>query len=136
MVTRGRLSLEKFVSLTSEAPAKLYGLYPRKGTLAVDSDADVAIWDAKKTVRLTASIMHDRTGYTPYEGLSVTGWPEIVLSRGRVVVRDGTLQVAPGSGRFLPRQAGEAAQPLGTPAAEITGSMPSASPAPRRASVA
>jgi dihydropyrimidinase len=136
MVTRGRLSLEKFVSLTSEAPAKLYGLYPRKGTLAVGSDADIAIWDAKKTVRLTASIMHDRTGYTPYEGLSVTGWPETVLSRGRVVVRDGALHVAPGSGRFLPRQAGEAAQPLGQPAAEIVGSMPAASPAPRRASVA
>jgi dihydropyrimidinase len=136
MVTRGRLSLEKFVELTSTAPAKIYGLYPKKGTLAVGSDADIAIWDPRKTVRLTASIMHDRTGYTPYEGLSVTGWPEIVLSRGRVVVRDGALHVAAGSGRFLPRQAGEAAQPLGNPAAEITGSMPSASPAPRRASVA
>jgi dihydropyrimidinase len=136
MVTRGRLSLEKFVELTSTAPAKIYGLYPRKGALAVGSDADVAIWDAKKTVRLTASIMHDRAGYTPYEGLSVTGWPQIVLSRGRIVVRDGTLQVTPGSGRFLPRQAGEAAQPLGTPAAEIVGSTPSPSSAPRRASVA
>jgi dihydropyrimidinase len=136
MVTRGRLSLAKFVELTSEAPAKIYGLYPRKGTLAVGSDADIAIWDAKKTVRLSAAIMHDRAGYTPYEGLSVTGWPQIVLSRGRIVVRDGALQVAPGSGRFLPRQAGEAAQPLGTPAAEIVGSTPSPSPAPRHASVA
>jgi dihydropyrimidinase len=136
MVTRGRLSLEKFVELTSTAPSRIYGLYPRKGALAVGSDADVAIWDAKKTVRLTASIMHDRAGYTPYEGLSVTGWPQIVLSRGRIVVRDGTLQVTPGSGRFLPRQAGEAAQPLGTPAAEIVGSTPSPSSAPRRASVA
>jgi dihydropyrimidinase len=136
MVTRGRLSLERFVELTSTAPAKIYGLYPKKGTLAVGSDADIAIWDANKTVRLTASIMHDRTGYTPYEGLSVTGWPEIVLSRGRVVVRDGALQVAPGSGRFLPRQAGDAAQPLGNPAAEIVGSTPSPASAPRRASVA
>jgi dihydropyrimidinase len=136
MVTRGRLGLEKFVELTSAAPARIYGLYPRKGALAIGSDADVAIWDAKKTVRLTASIMHDRAGYTPYEGRSVTGWPQIVLSRGRIVVRDGALQVAPGSGRFLPRQAGEAAQPLGTPAAEIVGSMPSPSSAPRRASVA
>src|SRR5215472_721921 len=83
MVTRGRLSLEKFVALTSEAPAKIYGLYPKKGTLAIGSDADIAIWNAKKSVRLSASIMHDRSGYTPYEGLSVTGWPEIVLSRGR-----------------------------------------------------
>jgi dihydropyrimidinase len=136
MVTRGRLSLEKFVELTSTAPAKIYGLYPKKGTLAVGSDADIAIWDAKKTVRLTASIMHDRTGYTPYEGVSVTGWPQIVLSRGRVVVRDGALQVAPGSGRFLPRQAGEAAQPLGTPVAEVVGSSVAPSATSRRASVA
>ena len=59
-------------------------------------DADVAIWDAKKTVRLSPAIMHDRAGYTPYEGLSVTGWPQIVLSRGRIVVRDGALHVALG----------------------------------------
>jgi dihydropyrimidinase len=135
MVTRGRLSLEKFVELTSGAPAKMYGLYPRKGALAIGSDADIAIWDASKTVRLSADIMHDRAGYTPYEGLSVTGWPDIVLSRGRVVVRDGALQVAPGSGRFLPRQAGEAAQPVGGPATEIVGSTRSPSPA-LRASVA
>jgi dihydropyrimidinase len=136
MVTRARLGLEKFVELTCTAPAKIYGLFPKKGALAVGSDADIAIWDTKKTVQLSASLMHDRTGYTPYEGLSVTGWPDIVLGRGRIVVRDGELKVAPGSGRFLPRQAGEAAQPLGRPAAEITGSLPSAASAPRRASVA
>jgi dihydropyrimidinase len=134
MVTRGHLNLERFVDLTSTAPAKIYGLYPKKGALVVGADADVAIWDAKKTVRLSASMLHDRTGYTPYEGMSVTGWPGTVLSRGRVVVRNGALHVAPGSGRFLPRQAGEAAQPLGQPAAEIVGSMPPASPAARRAS--
>jgi dihydropyrimidinase len=133
MVTRGRLSLAAFVELTSTAPARIYGLYPKKGVLAVGSDADVAIWDAKKTVRLAADIMRDRTGYTPYEGMTVTGWPQVVLSRGRVVVRDGALHAAPGSGHFLPRQAGEAAQPLGQPAAEIVGSMPAA-PDERRAS--
>ena len=136
MVTRGRLSLEKFVELTSTAPAKIYGLYPRKGALAIGSDADIAVWDPKETVRLSAPGMHDRAGYTPYEGLSVTGWPDIVLSRGRIVVRDGALHVAPGSGRFLPRQAGEAAQPLGTPAAEIVGSSVAPSATSRRASVA
>jgi dihydropyrimidinase len=136
MVTRGRLGLEKFVALTSTAPAKIYGLYPRKGALAVGSDADIAIWDPHKTVRLTGALMHDRTGYTPYEGRSVTGWPEIVLSRGRVVVRDGKLQVAPGSGRFLPRQAGEAAKPAGSPACEITGSTASPSTETRRVSAA
>jgi dihydropyrimidinase len=136
MVTRGRLSLEKFVELTSTEPAKIYGLYPRKGALAIGSDADIAVWDPKATVRLAAPGMHDRAGYTPYDGLSVTGWPAIVLSRGGVVVRDGALQVAPGSGRFLPRQAGEAAQPSGSPAAEIVDSTRSPSPAPLRASVA
>jgi dihydropyrimidinase len=118
-VTRGRLGLERFVELTSTAPAKLYGLYPKKGALAVGSDADVAIWNPEAVVRVTASLLHDRTGYTPYEGRAVKGWPETVLSRGRVAVRDGKLHVAPGSGRFLPRVAGEAAQPLGRPAAEF-----------------
>jgi dihydropyrimidinase len=118
-VTQGRLGLERFVELTSTAPAKLYGLYPKKGALAVGSDADVAIWNPQAAVRLTASLLHDRTGYTPYEGRAVKGWPEIVLSRGRVAVRDGKLLVAPGSGRFLPRVAGEAARPLGRPAAEF-----------------
>jgi dihydropyrimidinase len=136
MVTQGRLGLEKFVELTSLAPAKIYGLYPRKGVLAVGSDADIAIWNGKKTVRLSASMLHDRAGYTPYEGRSLTGWPEMVLSRGRVVIRDGELKVAPGSGRFLPRQAGEAAQPLGHPASEIVRSAPSPALPPRRASVA
>jgi len=121
-VTHGRLGLEKFVELTSTAPAKLYGLYPKKGALAVGADADIAIWDPARTVRLSSAMLHDRAGYTPYEGRSVTGWPETVLSRGRVVVRDGRLHVAPGSGRFLPRAAGEAAQPLGRPAAEFAGS--------------
>jgi dihydropyrimidinase len=123
-VTQKRLGVERFVELTSTAPAKLYGLYPRKGALAVGADADVAIWDPGKTVRLSAAMLHDNTGYTPYEGRTITGWPETVLSRGRIAVRDGELQVAPGSGRFLPRAAGEAAQPLGRPSAEFAGSGP------------
>ena len=121
-VRQGRLGLEKFVELTSTAPAKLYGLYPRKGALAVGADADVVVWDPARTVRLSSALLHDRAGYTPYEGRSLTGWPETVLSRGRVVVRDGSLHVAPGSGRFLPRNAGEAAQPLGRPSAEFANS--------------
>jgi dihydropyrimidinase len=134
-VSQGRLGLERFVDLTSTAPAKLYGLYPKKGALAVGADADIAIWNAAKSVRLTASMMHDRAGYTPYEGLTVKGWPETVLSRGRVVIRDGTLHAAPGSGRFLPRNAGEPAKPLGRPSAEFTQSAVKPEP-PRQASVA
>src|SRR5262249_60858562 len=100
------------------------GLYRRRGALGVGADADIAIWDPAKTVRLSSAMLHDRAGYTPYEGRSVTGWPETVLSRGRIAVRDGRLHVAPGSGRFLPRAAGEAAQPLGRPAAGFAASGP------------
>jgi dihydropyrimidinase len=134
-VSQGRLGLERFVELTSTAPAKLYGLYPKKGALAVGADADIAIWNAAKSVRLTASMMHDRAGYTPYEGRTVKGWPETVLSRGRIVVRDSALHVAPGSGRFLPRFAGEPAKPLGRPSAEFAQSAVKPEP-PRQASVA
>ena len=134
-VTQGRLGLERFVELTSTVPAKLYGLYPKKGALAIGSDADIAIWNATKSVRLSAFMLHDRAGYTPYEGHVVRGWPETVLSRGRIVVRDGTLDVTPGSGRFLARVAGEAAKPLGQPSAEFAHLTANATP-PRRSSVA
>lgn len=108
MVTQGRLGLAKFVELTSEAPAKLYGLFPRKGILAEGSDADVTIWNPKARKTITSSILHDRAGYTPYEGMVVTGWPETVVSRGRVVIRHGMLHAQPGSGRFLPQKTGAA----------------------------
>jgi dihydropyrimidinase len=135
-VTNGRLGLERFIELTSTAPAKLYGLYPKKGILAVGSDADITIWNAIRNVRLSSSMMHDRAGYTPYEGRIVKGWPELVLSRGRVVVRDGKLHVAPGSGRFLPRAAGEAARPLSRPSAEFGHAIGQPVPARHAASVA
>src|SRR6516162_3026727 len=134
-VTQGRLGLERFVELTSTVPAKLYGLYPKKGALAIGSDADIAIWNATKSVRLSAFMLHDRAGYTPYEGHVVSGWPETVLSRGRIAVRDGTLHLTPGSGRFLARAAGEAAKPLGQPSAEFARLIANATPA-RRSSVA
>jgi dihydropyrimidinase len=134
-VTQGRLGLERFVELTSTVPAKLYGLYPKKGALTIGSDADIAIWNATKSVRLSASMLHDRAGYTPYEGHVLRGWPETVLSRGRIAVRDGTLHLTPGSGRFMARAAGEAAKPLGRPSAEFAHLTASATPA-RRSSVA
>jgi dihydropyrimidinase len=113
MVSKRRLGLNKFVELTATAPARIYGLHPRKGSIAIGSDADLVVWDPIKRVTLSDEMMHDRTGYTPYAGRTVQGWPEVVLSRGRVIVEDGVLGVAPGSGRFLPREAGDAARPLG-----------------------
>src|SRR5467141_1578908 len=79
MVSRGRLGLAKFVELTATAPAKIYDLHPRKGTIAIGADADLVIWDPKRQVTLADGLLHDRTGYTPYAGRTITGWPETVL---------------------------------------------------------
>ena len=118
-VSQGRLGLERFVALSATEPAKLYGLHPRKGDLMPGADADIAIWDPDRQVTLDASMLHDRAGYTPFEGRTVKGWPTTVLSRGRIVVDDGGLHVSPGAGRFLAREAGEAATPTGRRAAEL-----------------
>jgi dihydropyrimidinase len=90
--------------LTSTNAAKIYGLHPRKGTIAIGSDADIAIWDPNWKRTITESMLHDNMDYTPYEGMEITGWPRTVISRGRVVVEDETLRVERGSGRFLERQ--------------------------------
>ena len=110
-VQTGRLSLSEFVALGATNHARLYGLYPRKGTIAIGSDADLALWDPGRRVRVSASMLHDQVGYTPYEGRELTGWPVTVLSRGRIVVQDGQLLVERGSGRFLPCAPAEWARP-------------------------
>ena len=112
-VSRGRIDLQRFVSLAATAAAKIYGLYPRKGTIALGSDADLVIWDAEREVEVRLDMLHDQTGYTPYAGRRLRGWPETVLSRGRIVVSDGALQVKAGSGEFLPCARSDAARPLG-----------------------
>ena len=99
-VLKNRISLSEFVALTATNAAKLYGLYPRKGTIAVGSDADLVIWDANKQVTITQSIMHDAMDYTPYEGRKVTGWPVITLLRGKFVWRDGEFTGEAGGGMF------------------------------------
>ena len=116
-VGKGRIGLNDFVALTSTNHARMYGLHPRKGTLAVGADADVAIWNPDAKIEITWSRLHDNVGYTPYEGRTITGWPETVISRGRVVISGGTLHAARGSGEFIPRGApGPVAQrPAPTP---------------------
>ena len=101
-VQKGRITLQQFVALTSANHAKLYGLYPRKGTIAVGSDADFAIWDADKDVTIRWKDLHDNVGYSPYEGRQIKGWPITVVSRGRVVVEDGKLNAARGSASSCP----------------------------------
>jgi dihydropyrimidinase len=118
-VGKGRIDLNRFVALTATNHARLYGLYPKKGTIAVGSDADICIWDPDKHVHVSAAMLHDQTGYTPYEGRHVTGWPVTVISRGRVVVEDGALKVERGSGNFLPCALSEMAKPLGRAAPEL-----------------
>ena len=100
-VNKGRIDLATFVALTATNPAKLYGLYPRKGTLAVGSDADLVIWDSDRDVTITNDLLHHNCDYTPYEGMRVRGWPALVLSRGEVVVDEGKLTAEPGQGHFL-----------------------------------
>jgi dihydropyrimidinase len=101
-VGKGRLSLNEFVALTATNHARMYGLAD-KGRLETGADADIAIWEPGKRVTLTAAMMKDNVGYTPYEGMTVTGWPTTVLSRGRVAVHEGKLLVEKGSGRFIAR---------------------------------
>jgi len=102
-VAKGRLTLHDFVALTATNHARMYGLFPRKGTIEVGADADLAIWDPEKRVTLTAGMMKDNAGYTPYEGMAVTGWPTTVLSRGRLTVHEEKLMVEKGSGKFIAR---------------------------------
>jgi dihydropyrimidinase len=103
-VVRGGMIPERFVAMVAANPARLNGLYPRKGTIAIGSDADVAIIDPSETRTISAADLHMPTDYSPYEGQSVTGWPTTVVSRGRIVVDEGRL-IDPGPvGEFIPAQ--------------------------------
>ncbi len=99
----GRISLNRMVELLATNPAKLFGLYPRKGTVAVGSDADLVVFDPKRKHVITADGQHSRTDYNLYEGIEVTGTPEVVLLRGNVLVENDELVASPGIGRFVPR---------------------------------
>ncbi|MEA2782790.1 MAG: dihydropyrimidinase [Rhodospirillaceae bacterium] len=101
-VGKGRITLNQFVALGATNAAKIYGLYPRKGTIAIGSDADLAIWDTEREVTIRNDMLHHNADYTAYEGMQVRGWPVITISRGEVVWRDGEVLGQPGRGRFLP----------------------------------
>ncbi|WP_371424740.1 dihydropyrimidinase [Tardiphaga sp.] len=118
MVSKGRLGLSKFVELTSTAPAQIYNL-PKKGSIAIGNDADIAIWDPARKVTLSDEMMHDLAGFSPFSGRTVTGWPEKVLLRGRVLVDGDIFTSKPGEGRLMLREGGKAATPSGRLAAEM-----------------
>jgi dihydropyrimidinase len=102
-VRAGRLSLNRMVELLATNPAKLFGLYPRKGTVAVGSDADLVVFDPEKEVTISASTHHSKSDYSLYEGTSVIGAPEVVLLRGHVLVENDELVASPGIGQFVKR---------------------------------
>jgi dihydropyrimidinase len=102
-VKKGRISLSRFVELVSTNAAKIFGLFPQKGTITVGSDADVMILDPNKEVMISGEILHQNVDYTPYEGCRVTGWPVVTISRGRVVYDHGQIRASPGKGLFVKR---------------------------------
>jgi len=102
-VRAGRISLNRMVELLATNPAKLFGLYPRKGTVAVGSDADLVVFDPEKRVTISANTHHSKSDYNLFEGTQVTGSPEVVVLRGRILVENDELVAAPGVGQFVAR---------------------------------
>jgi len=104
-VSKGRLSANRFVELTATNPAKVFGMYPRKGTIAVGSDADLVIWDPARRKTHGVKTSYQRVDYNLYEGWEVVGWPEKVFRRGELLVDGEQWLGRAGSGSFIPRQA-------------------------------
>ncbi|HTM78828.1 MAG TPA: amidohydrolase family protein, partial [Devosia sp.] len=103
-VVQGRFSISRFVDLVATTPARLFGLYPHKGTIAVGSDADVVIWDPEATATMGQAMLHHGGDYSLYEGHDVRGLPITVVSRGEVIVEDRQFVGTPGRGRFIKRK--------------------------------
>lgn len=111
-VLAGRISLDRFVELTSSNAARLFGLYPRKAAISVGSDADLAVWDPQQRKTIDGASMHSRAGYSVYDGWTVQGWPRFVIRRGQVVLSDDRCIARPGDGAWLRR--GRSGTPLVT----------------------
>lgn len=102
-VLKGKISLEHFVELTSTNVAKLFGLYPRKGTIQVGSDADLTLWDPSEEREVKNTEMFSKAGFSIYEGTKITGWPQITIRRGEVVYEDRKITAQPNSGQVVQR---------------------------------
>jgi dihydropyrimidinase len=113
-VVKGRITLNQFVALSATNHAKMYGLHPRKGTIAVGADADIAIWDPERKETIRQEILHHGSDYTPYEGIEVTGWPVTTIVRGKTIVRDGALVGSRGAGQHVARDRPPYATPSGS----------------------
>jgi dihydropyrimidinase len=95
--------MNQLVDLCCTQPAKLFGLFPRKGTITAGADADIVVWDSEKPLTLSAATHHSNVDYNLYEGTEVIGAPEVVLVRGQVIVEGDELVATPGTGQFLRR---------------------------------
>jgi len=104
-VRTGRISLSRWVELTSTSPAKIFGMFPRKGTIAPGSDADIVIFNPERSQLLSVDTLHMKVDYNPYEGRTVQGVSEVVIARGKVIVEDGRFVGRKGAGEFLKRSA-------------------------------
>src|SRR4029077_2636681 len=104
-VRTGRLTLARLVEVLATAPSRIAGMYPRKGVIAVGSDADLVVFDPATRRTIHAALLHSACDYDPYEGWDVTGWPEVVLLRGEIVVERGVVRAKSRRGRFVPRSA-------------------------------
>jgi dihydropyrimidinase len=102
-VMKKRITLRRFTDLCSTNPAKIFGMYPRKGVIKEGSDADLVIIDPEKKTVLQKKSLHANVDYSAYEGIEVTGYPECVISRGEVILRDGQFSAAAGRGKFIKR---------------------------------
>jgi dihydropyrimidinase len=102
-VSAGRISINQFVALTATNHARLYGLYPGKGSIGVGFDADLTLWDPNRRETIRQEILHHGSDYTPWEGFACTGWPVMTIARGEVVAEDGRVVGAKGRGRILDR---------------------------------
>lgn len=100
-VLKGRITLQQFVALTATNAAKLYGLYPRKGSIAIGADADIVLWDTGTPRTISNAMLHHNVDYTPYEGMEISAWPDTVISRGEIVVDGGKPVGHTGRGQFL-----------------------------------
>src|ERR1700722_4004874 len=114
-VVTGRISLDRFVELTSANAARLFGLSPRKGAVTVGSDADLALWDPQERRVIDGAQMRSRAGYSVYDGWAVQGWPRFVIRRGQLVLADGDCRAEPGSGRWVRRARSGQCQGLALP---------------------
>jgi dihydroorotase-like cyclic amidohydrolase len=106
-VNKGHISLNDLVRVTSENPAKIFGLYPMKGAIQVGSDADLTIVDMEKEQKFTKDMVQSKSGWTLFDGDTFTGWPIQTIVRGKTVMKDGEITGKPGQGKFIPKNGGE-----------------------------